>query len=101
MKNKLFFIPLILFLSGYANAGTPDALGKAPASGFSSVDNYIAAFAGNLNDFSKVGLLIASVSGLIAILYNNENGVKAFGKVAFGVFLLKSSVMILNAIIGA
>lgn len=99
MKKLKFIIFTFLFFSSNVYAATPTALGKAPSSGFSTVDKYIAAFAGNLNDFSKVGLLIASVSGVIAILYNNENGVKAFGKIAFGVFLLKSCVFILNGIV--
>ena len=98
IKNYSIFLSLLL-MSKFANAAADDIFSKMNSNAdkvSSSLAQYLSKVAVNLNDFVIVGFLMVCTT---ALLFTQENVVKALSKVAFGLFLLKSSATILLAIV--
>ena len=102
IKNYSIFISLLL-MSKFANAAADsDIFSKMNSNAdkvSSSLAKYLSKVAVNLNDFVIVGFLMVCTTAAISLLFTQENVVKALSKVAFGLFLLKSSATILLAIV--
>lgn len=102
MLNKKIYFILLSFLLFLRNANADDMYGKLKQanSASSSLGTYLQLVAKNLNDFVVVGFVMVCVVSGISLLFTQENVVKALSKVAFGLFLLKSAVTIMLALIG-
>lgn len=101
IKNYSIFLSLLL-MSKFANAAADDIFSKMDSNAgkvSSSLAQYLSKVAVNLNDFVIVGFLMVCTTAAISLLFTQENVVKALSKVAFGLFLLKSSATILLAIV--
>lgn len=101
IKNYSIFLSLLL-MSKFANAAADDIFSKMNSNAEKvspALAQYLSKVAVNLNDFVIVGFLMVCTTAAISLLFTQENVVKALSKVAFGLFLLKSSATILLAIV--
>lgn len=102
VKNKKIIFMLLSFLLFIRNVSADDMSSKLKLAGAasSSLEAYLVEVAKNLNDFVVVGFVMVCVVSGISLLFTQENVVKALSKVAFGLFLLKSAVAVMLAVVG-
>ena len=98
IKNYSIFLSLLL-MSQFANADIFSKMDSNAGKVSPALAQYLSKVAVNLNDFVIVGFLMVCTTAAISLLFTQENVVKALSKVAFGLFLLKSSATILLAIV--